>query len=526
MRIFSVKSASFKTKLLFLIAFMAAISVTICIGSARGLQSVEESYEEVTSSAMPKLETLNNMFLAYRSVRINLRSLGLSGLTHEQAEAYVQNTKEQIDAYETLRQSFQKMSMTPQEKILVQDLDSAWEHFKAIGKKALQLHSEGSPEAKAELNKIFLVDCPAAAKDYTVTINKLKEFQKKIAEESEHAALSLSQTTIRFVVMISFLGILTGLVVGFFFASAISKAISQIANNLTVNASELSSASQEIAHSSEMLSSAATEQAASLQETATSLEEISTMVQKAAESAEATAENSLTSQQKAEQGQKAMTQMLGSMDIILNSNESILAQINDNDIKMQEIVKVIHEIGAKTKVINEIVFQTKLLSFNASVEAARAGEHGKGFAVVAEEIGSLAKMSGNAAQEITVLLNESIAKVEEIAVDTKSKVEKLLIGGKESVDNGIAIARQCATALDDIVLNVTKVAGLSRDIAQASNEQANGVTEINRAVSQLDAVTQQHSSSSTDAANAAKNLFVQSESLKSSVSQLITMIHG
>jgi methyl-accepting chemotaxis protein len=77
-------------------------------------------------------------------------------------------------------------------------------------------------------------------------------------------------------------------------------------------------------------------------------------------------------------------------------------QINYSNEQMSEIVKVIQEIETKTKVINDIVFQTKLLSFNASVEAARAGEQGKGFAVVAEEVGNLAQMSGNAAKEISI----------------------------------------------------------------------------------------------------------------------------
>jgi methyl-accepting chemotaxis protein len=90
--------------------------------------------------------------------------------------------------------------------------------------------------------------------------------------------------------------------------------------------------------------------------------------------------------------------------------------MNKSNDEISSIVKVIAEIGDKTKVINDIVFQTKLLSFNASVEAARAGEQGKGFAVVAEEVGNLATMSGKAAEEISSMLGDSMGKVELIVM--------------------------------------------------------------------------------------------------------------
>lgn len=102
--------------------------------------------------------------------------------------------------------------------------------------------------------------------------------------------------------------------------------------------------------------------------------------------------------------------MIHSITEISESNDRIMSQVADGNRKISEIVQVISEIGNKTKVINDIVFQTKLLSFNASVEAARAGEHGKGFAVVAEEVGNLAQMSGNAAKEISDMLNGSVSR--------------------------------------------------------------------------------------------------------------------
>jgi methyl-accepting chemotaxis protein len=203
-----------------------------------------------------------------------------------------------------------------------------------------------------------------------------------------------------------------------------------------------------------------------------------------------------------------------------------MTQITESNQKMADVVNVIQEIGSKTKVINDIVFQTKLLSFNASVEAARAGEHGKGFAVVAEEVGNLAQMSGNAAKEITGLLEDSIKKVESLVIETRSKVETLAQQGKQEVDEGVEVAKRCGQVLGNIVTDSTSVASMASEISSASQEQAQGISEINKAMSQLDQVTQQNSAAGEQAARAAEDLSLQAEVLKTAVDQLVFAIKG
>jgi len=117
---------------------------------------------------------------------------------------------------------------------------------------------------------------------------------------------------------------------------------------------------------------------------------------------------------------------------------------------------IISEIENKTKIINEIVFQTKLLSFNASVEAARAGEQGKGFAVVAEEVGNLAELSGKAATEITSMLDSGLAKVNDIAVGTKRRVGEISTEGSQKITSSKRIIEDSKQVLDSILENVKK----------------------------------------------------------------------
>jgi len=199
-------------------------------------------------------------------------------------------------------------------------------------------------------------------------------------------------------------------------------------------------------------------------------------------------------------------------------------QKSNNEIS--DIVNVIKEISEKTRVINDIVFQTKLLSFNASVEAARAGEHGKGFAVVAEEVGNLASMSGGAANEITDMLTKSVKKVTEIVDGTKSLMDSLLKQSKQKVDAGTSTAKDCALALDEILVGISSVNEMVREISNASHEQSAGVREINKAMSELDQVTQGNSSVAQESSQTASGLKSQAERLSHLVFDLTKLVHG
>jgi methyl-accepting chemotaxis protein len=289
---------------------------------------------------------------------------------------------------------------------------------------------------------------------------------------------------------------------------------------------KLNEASTEIASTSVELSQATTEQAASLQETASSLEEINAMIGKSAENAKITADSSEESHKKAEKGKVAVQEMLSSVKDISTSNEELLSYVLENNKKMESIVQIIQEIANKTKVIDEIVFQTKLLSFNASVEAARAGDHGKGFAVVAQEVGNLAQMSGNSSKEISELLTDSLAKVHQIVAETKSKVDQLFQVGKEKVDSGIANAQNCAGILEEIVSNVAKVNSLAKDISLMNQEQSVGVTEINKTMAQLDIVTHQNSQTSELTAASAEKLHNEADALRKIVDDLAYLVMG
>jgi methyl-accepting chemotaxis protein len=141
-------------------------------------------------------------------------------------------------------------------------------------------------------------------------------------------------------------------------------------------------------------------------------------------------------------------------------------------------------------------------------------------------VGNLAQMSGNAAKEISTLLESSTQKVEAIVEETKTKVSSLMVDGKAKLEEGTGVAKQCSEILGEIVKNVSSVSQMSSEIATASEEQSRGVHEITKAMGQLDAVTQTNAATSEEAASSAEELSAQAEALKALVMDLVCTVNG
>lgn len=311
-----------------------------------------------------------------------------------------------------------------------------------------------------------------------------------------------------------------------FLLSRSVKTINVTTDKLRGLADSTSKSSKEVENISKEVSSSANEQAASIQETVATLDQITSQVTATVESVVNSTKKSEESLHMATEGQTVVTEMIHSMESIGTANKEIMEEIARGNERIGGIVKIINEISDKTAVINDIVFQTKLLSFNASVEAARAGEHGKGFAVVAEEVGNLAQMSGKASIEISAILSDSITKVNSVILETNRNVEALTKVGGEKVSDGMKIAERCGTVLEDIVTNATIVKNMMNEISVASKEQAEGVRNITAAMNQLDQATLSNNKSAAMSSQSAKELSEHSIDLKIAVVDLEKEIFG
>jgi methyl-accepting chemotaxis protein len=259
--------------------------------------------------------------------------------------------------------------------------------------------------------------------------------------------------------------------------------LAAISARLGLSADELASASNQISAASQAISAGSTQAASSLEETVASVEELTSMVKLNADNAGQAANLSQEGTREAEGGEHEMQKLIASMTEISQSSK-----------KIEEIINV----------IDDIAFQTNLLALNAAVEAARAGEQGKGFAVVAEAVRSLAQRSAGAAKDISVLIKDSVGKIEA----------------------GARTADASASALKRIVVSVKKVSGLNGEIASASQEQANGIAQISKAMTELDGSTQQNASASEEASASASRMEEQAAELRDLVRQLLQVIEG
>jgi len=249
------------------------------------------------------------------------------------------------------------------------------------------------------------------------------------------------------------------------------ESLNGIVDKVRNNSNQIAIGAGHVSETGESLSKGSTETASALEEISASINQIAAQTTTMAENANTANTLSIQSRDTAKLGNQQMESMIKAM-----------GEMNESS---QNISKII-------KVIDEIAFQTNLLALNAAVEAARAGQHGKGFAVVAEEVRNLAARSAKAASETAGLIEGSVAKTQ----------------------NGVDIADKTATALGEIVGTISKVTDIVADIAIASNEQAQGIAQINTGLGQIDQVTQQNTASAEESAASSVDLSNQAEQLQ------------
>lgn len=249
----------------------------------------------------------------------------------------------------------------------------------------------------------------------------------------------------------------------------------RIVSEVRTGTDTIATASSQIASGNMDLSSRTETQASSLEQTASSMEELTSTVKQNADNA-----------RQANQMAVSASEVAGRGGVVVSQVVETMSSINASSKKIVDIIGV----------IDGIAFQTNILALNAAVEAARAGEQGRGFAVVASEVRNLAQRSAAAAKEIKTLIGDSVDKV----------------------DTGARLVDQAGATMTEIVESVKRVTDIMSEITAASQEQTEGIEQVNQAIGQMDRVTQQNAALVEEAAAAAASLQEQAVNLAQVVS--------
>ena len=268
-----------------------------------------------------------------------------------------------------------------------------------------------------------------------------------------------------------------------FFARSISTPIKNAVDQMSEAANQVAAASSQVSSASQSLAEGSSEQASALEETSSSLEEMSSMTK-----------------QNAGNASQADGLMKQTNQVIRKANEGMESLTRS----MTEITTASEETSKIIKTIDEIAFQTNLLALNAAVEAARAGEAGAGFAVVAEEVRNLAIRAAEAAKNTSGLIEGTVAKIKA----------------------GSALVGKTNEAFVEVSGNASKVGELVGEISAASQEQSQGIDQINKAVAEMDKVTQSTAATAEESASASEEMNAQAEQMKHVAITLVNIIGG
>jgi methyl-accepting chemotaxis protein len=478
-----------------------------------GLSRVNGEAVEISTNWLPSVNAVRE--LAYNTARYR-NFLSNHVLTTDDARmAEIEKTieKEKRLIADT-KARYEKLISSPEERALLNQFSAIWaEHEKITGPVLAASRANRNEEAAA----MFNVKHAQIYREAAEVLEKLVDINVKGATDAKDLAESVFRQSRAIIIGVVALAVLiaagAGMVVlfrvirpmvaliqplesvagGNFTVSVpgvgrkdevgqIADAVQTMAQKMSCTIAEIkasgrevTNASAEIATSTTDLSQRTEEQAASLEETSAAMEELAATVRRNAENAKLADQDAATTREVADRGGAVVAKAVDAM-----------AKIEDSSRKISDIIGVIDEIAR----------QTNLLALNAAVEAARAGEAGRGFAVVASEVRSLAQRSSQAAKDIKDLITNSNGQVKD----------------------GVELVNRAGQSLAEIVESIKKVAVVVSEIANASAEQATGIDQINKALTQMDEVTQQNSALVEENAATAKTLEHQAKSMDEQVS--------
>ncbi|MFJ3314964.1 methyl-accepting chemotaxis protein [Herbaspirillum huttiense] len=508
----NIKNIRISARLAACFGILVAVMCLIAGVGMQSLHSISKASRIVVEDRYVKIALVMEIRENVNSAARNLRNAML-GRNPDEAKRYLdRGAANSAKTTESMNQ-IEKLISTPRGKELFKAIQEARAAYSTSRDKLRELILQ---QKKEEATEVLFNEVIPKQDRYFDVLNDFVAFQRTLMDESVAEGQQTSDSAIALMLELSAVAILLCVLAAWWVTRSITRPLNEAVDvasavaqgDLTVQIGEttrdetgkllaslkamnqnlhrivsevrtgsdtINTASSEIASGNLDLSSRTEEQAGALEETASAMEELTSTVKQNADNARQANSLAATASDVAVQGGSVVGQVVQTM-----------GEINEASRKIVDIISV----------IDGIAFQTNILALNAAVEAARAGEQGRGFAVVASEVRTLAQRSASAAKEIKALIDDSVSRV----------------------DNGSRLVEQAGATMSEVVASVRRVTDVVAEISAASNEQSDGIEQINHAIVQMDEVTQQNAALVEQAAAAAQSLQEQSGRLVETVS--------
>lgn len=452
--------------------------------SFTNLTAISEQSVDAYERMIPNTATVGSAIADRASVGYFLWGAVGTYDSPEDHKRFLSRAEESLKHFNDSIKTYQSIKSEPSEAEIYAKMKGSVDNFSPLTEKVLEHIKKGTPEdRKAAFDYINGGEWHVNSIEVRKGLELIEKDIQAQAHRDEAKLLNQVREIKNITLFASLAAVFLTMGVLLWIAHRVSNSVATANEKINSASTQVAAAIEQLTAAGQDLSHSSTSAAASLEETVASLEEISSMVQMNSDNAKQAASLSFSSKDSAEKGEKEIRNLVDHMQGISQASK-----------KIEEIINV----------IDDIAFQTNLLALNAAVEAARAGEQGKGFAVVAEAVRALAQRSASAAKDITVLIKDSVEKIEE----------------------GTMVADKSGTMMSEILTSVKKVSDLANEISAASAEQTTGIQQVSKAMNQLDHSAQSNAASSEEIASTSEEISSQAMQMQHLIDELGFVIMG